>query len=79
MTQTGRAGCQAKAIRAMAMALEPITTGARLLARRVVDMEVRIHKMTSGIARRYGDIAKILDVAMAKPSGFEAKQSSYSA
>jgi hypothetical protein len=37
-------------------------------------MEVRIHKMTSGIARRYGDIAKILDVAMAKPSGFEAKQ-----
>jgi len=30
--------------------------------------------MTSEIARRYGDIAKILGLAMAKPSGFEAKQ-----
>jgi hypothetical protein len=74
MTQIGRAGCQAIAVRAMAMALETITTGARYLARRVVDMEVHIHKITSEIARRYGDIAKILDVAMAKPSGFEAKQ-----
>jgi hypothetical protein len=39
------------------MAIEPITTGARLLARRVVDMVVRIHKKMGGIARRYADIA----------------------